>query len=412
MSDTKSKLDTEFKALEVELEATVMRSGRVLEQHGFALDTFRDNDLERLNRYGDCRLEVGVQSERVRVFKLWKEIHSAIIDYSKAYTGSEMADAIIKRVLILGEEILDIPDMIPQVAEHDPVEPRPQDGDLRVAAPTEDVLMSKVVKLMAKAGTRRHGLKAGWTIEEIQYGLMVAMPGVPDDAVESALARLKSEGVVEAFNNNNPGVHIYCLVDDYADRMGVDSEQAQEEPEVDFDGELLQGLQGVLQSNTGANGKLVPWKLGSLFYALRDQHPWITKADVAAAASAAQWCEEVTPGVYRWAEVESMTAQVVESVEPEPVKKQPVGVVEAADAIYGVLKAEAASGQRRIWKEYDILGFLGRGVELGGNLRAEHLSQGLLNAAINFLVVEGRLEVVPPSPERPWIKQPGWRVAR
>jgi hypothetical protein len=109
--------------------------------------------------------------------------------------------------------------------------------------------------------------------------------------------------------------------------------------------------------------------------------------------------------VYRWAEVESATAQVVESVEPEPVKKQPVGVVEAADAIYGVLKAEAASGQRRIWKEYDIVGILGRGLELV-------LTPNGMEAALAFLVTEGKLEVVPPSPDRPWIKQPGWRIAR
>lgn len=375
--------------------------------------------------------EAGVSDERLRTVRCWALFHNAFVNDLHRLAGAESGLTTIfeEKSRNLGRMIActtmkDVQDsgvFVPRgkaEAQDDPLAFMDEEEDAaEVAGQAEEAqsdkaLFANVVKLMAKAGTRRHGLKAGWTIEEIQYGLMVAMPGVPDDAVVSALARLKNEGVVEVFNKNNPGVHIYCLVDDYADLMGQDSELVQEKPEVDKEGELLRGLHGVLQSNTGANGKLVSWKLGSLFYALRDQHPWITKADVTAAASAAQWCEEVTPGVYRWAEVESATAQVVESVEPEPVKKQPVGVVEAADAIYGVLKAEAASGQRRIWKEYDILGFLGRGVELGGNLRAEHLSQGLLNAAINFLVVEGRLEVVPPSPERPWIKQPGWRIAR
>lgn len=304
-------------------------------------------------------------------------------------------------------------------------------------------LLANVVKLMAKMGTRRNGLRAGWTVEEIEYGLRVIMPDVELGAIEAVLVKLKQIGVVEDFNSGKAGMRIYALRDDYIERLGW--ETPEESKPKDPGAERLEALQAdlrsTLQSNRDASGNLLPWKLSSLFYALQDHHPWITRPVVAATASAEPHCRETAPQVYEWTEVKPESPQAPRRTmaprwarectpeEREAISNDPgflagsppmaeaqidevtsAGLVGMADAIYKVLAHEASGGQRRIWKTYDIIGLLGRGAEFGVQVDDACLTQEGLESALTFLVTEDKLEVVPPSPERPWIKQPGWRV--
>lgn len=468
MSDkdsTESKLGETYSALESAVDASFLKAAQMRQEHGSALAGFCLAESERISQYGLRRFEAGVEDERMRVFRLWKEFH----DWLSECSVSEKV--IERRLLILGEEILDKPMASQSEVVDPPIDAIWKSNDTgedesacdslgvyeKKEPVVEDKLMSNIVKLMAKAGTRRNGLKAGWTIEEILYGLKMVMPSVQTESIDSAIVCLKENGVVEDFNGGRSGIRIYCLGDDYA--AGPEEVQHEdvpsEKPSIRRQQELRRDLGYVLRSNTDTNGKLMPWKTNSLFYALRDNHPWVTKGDIIAAASSAEWCEEVAPGVYQFVEVPSSIPQVVMSPKspstdsvhggnskaprwyregtPEqreaiandpgiliagsPPEAQiddvtPAGIVEAADAIYEILRREAAGGQRRIWKEYDIIGLLGRGAELGVKLKDEYLSRETLAAAMDFLVVDGKLEAVPMSPERPWIKQPGWMLAK
>ena len=315
----------------------------------------------------------------------------------------------------------------------------------------DETLTTNVVKLMAKAGTRRNGLKAGWTADEIDYGLRVVMPGVQIGAIETVLASLKKAGVVDDFNSGKPGIRIYAVKDDYAERLGWQPEEVKKpDAEAERLEALRRDLRSTLQSNHDASGKLLPWKLSSLFYALQDGHPWVTRPVVAATASAEPGCSEVAPQVYEWTErraepakdrhpkapgwYEKATPEERAALMDEPAilagtppeetiptltlrETQVVrdvaradSLVEMADAIYTLLKNEASSGQRRIWRDFDLHGLLWRGAELGVKVKEEHMNNPMIEDALAFLVAEDKLEVVPPSPERPWIRQPGWRV--
>jgi hypothetical protein len=306
----------------------------------------------------------------------------------------------------------------------------------------DDALLLNVVKLMAKAGTRQNGRRAGWTVDEIQYGLNVIMPEVETAAIEAVLARLKRDGVAEDFNGGLRGIRVYALKDDYIDRLGwLPEETKKQEPGEEKLEALRADLRSTLQSNCDAAGKLTSWKLSALFYALQDKHPWVTRPVVAATASAEPGCSEVAPQVYEWTEVKrepseaprpthaprwavECTPEQRRAIENEPGilagsppvpeahidEETPAGIVEMADAIYTLLRNEASGGQRRIWRDFDLHGLLWRSAELGVKIRDEHMTNPMIEDALAFLVAEGKLEAVPPSPERPWIRQPGWRV--
>jgi hypothetical protein len=407
-----------------------------------------------------------VAVERLRAVRCWALFHSAFVDDLHRLAGAEneLARIFEEKSRNLGRMILGTTMKVAEAAgvlvprgatetavgstfasfldEEGIVEEVEEKAE---EARLEGVLFMNVVKLMAKAGTRRNGLRAGWSTEEIDYGLQVIMPGVKVGAIEAVLSRLKQAGVIEDFSARNPLIRIYCLKDDYLKRLGWEEEPKAQEPGAEKVEALRRDLRSTLQSNRDASGQIMPWKLSALFYALQDGHPWGTRPVVVATASAEPCCSEVAPQVYQWTELRSgpfvepnekgietrytdAPREVVEVVpglcelEPAPRVKNPphseakmdeltpAAIVEVADAIYGILKREAEGGQRRIWKDYDIIGLLGRGAELGVRLGDEHLSQDALDTALTFLVTEGKLEVVPPSPERPWIKRPGWRV--
>jgi len=352
---------------------------------------------ERLAKYDDVQVDLGVCAERLRVLACWREFHDSVCSCGC------VNDAVL-RSLEFAEAIIgdDGTEVLAESAETSTQAADPVCGDVvERQAGSDGLFATNVVKLMAKAGTRSQGLRAGWTVEEILYGLRVIMPEVKADEIHEVLMRLVRDGGVENVDGGNPALRIFCLRDDYAERLGMPGVVPESlAPEAGRAEAIRRDIEEILRSNRDASGALVKWKTGGLFYALRDRYPRITRATVAEMASVF----EVEPGVYRWVEPRSGVA-----TSGTPSSPPPLGVVEAADAIHGALKSEAAIWQRRIWKESDIVSFLGRHVELGGKLRHEHFSSAeVLTAALDFLVAEGKLEVVPPDPMRPWIKRQGW----
>lgn len=375
----------------------------------------------------DRKMSVGVNSERDRVLRLWYAFHTSMKDMDLANALRTMGQA-QQASLQLGYAIATGVD--------------PRSVDLADVSVNTDVaesdhslnrkLLIGIVKLMSKAGTRIDGAKAHWALSEITYGISVAMPDVGEEALGEAMKYLVDQMVVHKSQPGKCISSVYVLTDNYKQLMeslGLDIGEPVAE-KIDEHQWMVKDLREILQSNRDIGGKLLPWSMNSLVFALRDKYKWICSDDIEAAVLEIEECRQVGDKSYLWTKetvvpvdavfvpVHGLTREkfVQKIANPEKYNeskssKMSIGVVEAADAIYETLISDVVN-KSRIWKEYEIAGLAGRYTGPGTKLKKEHVRPAIMLAAIDFLVAEKKLEVVLPGVERPWLKQQGWRVVR
>ena len=359
-----------------------------------------------VGRIYDLRTGVGVNLERDRVLKLWHVFHTSMRDMDLANALRTIGQA-QQASLQLGYAIATGLDC----NATDSVDVSGGTDDANQKSNLNKNLLTGIVKLMSKAGTLRDGAKAQWTFSEIVYGISVATPDAGEDLLGEAMKYLTDQRVVYRKQLGKCISSVYVLTDDYKKMMESLGLEVGEPAvtKIDERQEMIKDLREILQSNRDIGGKLLPWSMNSLVFALRDKYKWIHSDDIEAAVLEIEECRQLGDKMYLWT---MDTAIPVDAVFAPVVSEKPVGVVKAADAIFAVMKNDLECGVARIWKEYDISGLVGRGSEFGGKLKDEYLKPDVMMAALNLLVVEKKLEVILPSDERPWLKKPGWRVVR
>ena len=359
-----------------------------------------------VGRICDLRKDVGVSLERDRVLKLWYAFHTSMRDMDLANALRTMGQA--------QQASLQLGYAIATGADCNTVDSVDVSGGTNNANQNSNLnknLLTGIVKLMSKAGTLRDGAKAQWTFSEIVYGISVATPDASEDLLGEAMKYLTDQKVVHKSQLGKCISSVYVLTDDYKQLMGSLGLDIDEPvvSKIDEHQEMVKDLCEILQSNRDTGGKLLPWSVNSLVFALGDKYKWVCSGDIGAAVLEIEECRQLGDKMYLWTKE---TAIPVDAVFASVVSEKPVGVVKAADAIFAVMKNDLECGVARIWKEYDISGLVGRGSEFGGKLKDEYLKPDVMMAALNLLVVEKKLEVILPSDERPWLKKPGWRVVR
>jgi hypothetical protein len=255
---------------------------------------------------GDHALEQGVLSERNRLLRLWYEFHINLEDSNEQTiptSGWRNKQASIR----LGHAIADGSDSL-WADEEGEWEPEcPIDAEFAGEPPGEEdskktEFLVKLIKLMAKAGTQRDGMKAAWAFPEISYGLKAAMPQVGDDELFLALKDLVIRKIVVERAMGRSVESAYVLVDDYKSGLAlIDPDADRAEHEKTDEGEkLLQELREILQSNQDGDGKLLPWSIHGLVFAIRYKFGWVHADDVRAAMLTIKECREVGNGQYLW----------------------------------------------------------------------------------------------------------------
>jgi len=264
---------------------------------------------------GDHALEQGVLSERNRLLRLWYEFHINLDDSNEKTIptpGWRNKQASIR----LGHAIADGSDSLwaDEEGEWEPECPIDADfaedekpskkGDFREAEPnsTNKEFLVKLIRLMAKAGTQRDGMKAAWAFPEISYGLKAAMPQVGDDELFLALKDLVIRKIVVERAMGRSVESAYVLVDDYKSGLASidpDADRAEHE-KTDEDEKLLQELREILQSNQDGDGKLLPWSIHGLVFAIRYKFGWVHADHVRVAMRIIKECREVGNGQYLW----------------------------------------------------------------------------------------------------------------
>lgn len=413
-------------AAEESLElATVVRSSI-----SSRMDHARVSIEEDLEEYSRHLAESGKFAEQDRILKLWVEFHKSLLaigagteeiesslKFGFAITGqplpkAESEDPSEKKTVVLelspeeefhkkinqGEEASVPASMI----EWEDDEGEKNEADL----PSKE-LIAKIIKLMAKAGTRKHGIKAAWSDGEIMHGLEKAASGFDDDSIYDAIRYLVRQGVIVEAPLGNTSAKNFWLVDTYEQYLEGLGEVISKDVI-----SIIDTIKNLLVSNKDAANLIVPWSLNQLFFAVRDTHPTASKEDIINSIEQIKECREESPGVYRWVSGSNgkpETPLPVSLVLPTQTREDIVSA--AAEAIYGVLKSEIVSGRgTRIWKDYDITGLHGRGSEFGRSLKDEYLDPEIVKKALALLVDQKKLEIVHASPERSWLKQDGWRV--
>ena len=367
------------------------------------------------DEYAEYQHGVGTGHERDRVLRLWHEFYTSLDsmtlpDATIPVTKIEDASLYLGHAIATGLDMIVDPDEseVPIDAVFVQESKEQEDTFAKEHDSIDKEFLAKLIKLMVKAGTKSDGSKAAWTIEEIAYGLMAVAPGTPAEKTESSLKYLVKQEVVTVFASGKAGLVFYSVCDKYQSYLDGLVGETKKVSQVDERQEVLKDLREALQSNRDINGNVLPRSLNYLVYDLRDKYKWIDAGYICSALTEIDHCREIGSGKYLW------TKSDVVLLKPEKESTDPraAGLIEAADAIYNVLKSVVSVGNDRIWKEYDISGLAGRGSEFGGKLKDEYLKPDVMHAALSILVAEKKLEVVLPSAERPWMKQQGWRVVR
>jgi len=400
--------------------AEAVRSS-ILSRITFAQNSIEEELMDHARRMHD----VGKYQERDRVVRLWVEFHrklEALDLVSSLQLGHSVLKESIEFGYLLTEQQSPAPKAVPNIFVDKATmvaEASPEDGvsEYDIEHQTIDkVLLSKIIKLMAKAGTRKQGVKAAWSSGEILYGLEKIVPGLNGESLAVAIRYLIRQEVIIESSLGNTAEKVYSLVEKYETYLEHLGERITDETRsVDS---LIRYL---LASNKDAKGTPTPWSLNSLFFAARDSYPEISREDIKRAIEQIQECHETQSGVYQWISGSNgkpsklPESKGIDSVEvcrfPDDATEESFIVATAAEAIYAVLKSEVVAGRgSRIWKDYDIAGLAGRGSEFGKSLKEEHLRPEIVKRALELLVEEKKLELVPVSQERPWLKQAGWKV--
>lgn len=402
--------------------ATVVRSS-ILSR----MDHARASIEEDLEEYSKHIAESGKFAEQDRILRLWVDFHKSLLaigagaeeiesslKFGFAITGQplpkvESEDASKKETVVL--------DLSPEEEFHKKLEqgeeaPIPEsmiewedEEDSKGAEPPSQELIAKIIKLMAKAGTRKHGIKAAWADGEIMYGLEKAASGFDDNSIYDAVRYLVKQGIIIEAQLGNINSKNFWLVDTYEDYLAKFDDVVVEE-EIS----IVDTIKKLLVSNKDAKNLVVPWSLNELFFAARDVHPGVSREDIVRSIEQIEECHEESPEVYRW-----VIGSNGKRSTPLPVlsvsSSQENVISVAAEAIYGVLRSEMVAGRgTRIWKDYDIIGLHGRGSEFGRSLKDEYLNPEVVKKALALLVEQKKVELVRASPERPWLKQDGWKV--
>jgi hypothetical protein len=255
---------------------------------------------------GDNAKEQGVLSERNRLLRLWYDFHINLDDSNEKTiptSGWRNKQASIR----LGHAIADGSESL-WADEEGEWEPEcPIDAEFAGEPPSEEdskktEFLVKLIKLMAKAGTQRDGMKAAWAFPEISYGLKAAMPQVGDDELFLALKNLVVRKIVVERPMGRSVESAYVLVDDY--EFGLASidpgaEKSKEHKPHEHEG-LLKDLSEVLQSNCDSQGNPVPWTANGLRFALRDKGHFLDAAYVKSIMAEVDHCREIGDGKYLW----------------------------------------------------------------------------------------------------------------
>jgi len=271
----------------------------------------------------DLRMGVGVNLERNRVLKLWYEFYTnlgnmVLPDATIPVTKTRDASLRLGHAIATGRDMIVDPEESEVSAEG--VFTREQEDQEDVFAKEHDSidreLLARLIRLMAKAGTRCNGAKAAWTIEEIQHGFKMASPETTLWQIESALKYLKKQEVVTSFESGKAGLILYLVCDKYDEYLKCLT-GAPDNQQIDEHEALLEDLRQILQSNRDIKGHLLPWTTHGLVFALRDKYAWADASTVRDAAMQIEGCREVGDGNYLWTKetaipVDAEFVQVIE----------------------------------------------------------------------------------------------------
>lgn len=271
-----------------------------------------DVSLALIDSIGHAK-EFGIRSERERVLRLWYDFHINLEDSNEKTIPTsgwrnKQASIHLAHVIAGGGESL----WANEEGEYEPECPVDADfaeepsekGDFREAEPNSPnkEFLIKLIRLMAKAGTQRDGMKAAWAFSEISYGLKVAMPQVGDDELFLALKDLVIRKLVVERPMGRSVESAYVLVDDYKSGLvWIDSGSERDECATADEGEkLLKDLSEVLQSNYDHQGNPLPWTANGLRFALRDKGHFLDAAYVKSVMVEVDHCREIGDGKYLW----------------------------------------------------------------------------------------------------------------
>lgn len=148
-------------------------------------------------------------------------------------------------------------------------------------------LIIKIVKLMAKAGTQKDGLKAAWSNGEIGYGFKIAEPELRDDVLRDAVQYLVRQEVLIEKPLGKCNETVYFLTDGYQKYLSGLDGTAGKEHEVLWSKMLQDQVRVLLRSNRDEAGKILPWTWNQMYYAIKGDHPMVLMGEIKEALNAA-----------------------------------------------------------------------------------------------------------------------------
>jgi hypothetical protein len=249
-----------------------------------------------------------------------------------------------------------------------------------------------IVKLMVKAGTKKDGMSAVWSAEEIEHGLKEVHPEIDIELVEQQLEALMSVEVVVKSRLGNTSDHVYCVADNGLEEMDIEV-GGPEEKEPGKKEALAKTIGELLLTNKDEEGKLLPWTLNQLLFAARDSHRMIsmTDEDIREAADECPVCVEINNCQYPTFIHRDAT---FEQQPLTPLMKE----------LHGLMLRDL--GGKRMWRDYDIYSILNR----IGSLPDDHNEAvKYMNGILQRLIDAGLVRYIPYATDHRF-KEDRWKA--